>query len=230
MFQRSEVKAVGASIGISLLCAVTAQAGFLSFDQAGGINPAGIITYDGSGGSLFTSNPIKFDTVRGIDTPFNSGLATTCLGCVLTFTSGPNTLEGAVYEWAGAGLGSFVLTGGLPFITNPVPAGSVLLTGTISIARLTVDEDTIRLRGIDFKHLNLIDFYFGPVNPQFSYVDTNISINGINYEGGCPTCGDGGFSATVTNADIDNVAPEPTTGLLLLLGLGSLAAYRRRKN
>lgn len=225
-FRTSWYSVLGAGFAASVLWAASAQAApIISFDQTAPI-AGGTVSYDGEGGALIGTG-IPFDRVGGLDTPVNAGATSLCLGCVLNFTTGPNVTEGAIYTWAGAPLGSFTLTGSLPFLPAPGPilGPTVLLSGTISTARLDTDLLIVGLRGVDFKHPTLVDFYFGPgPDPIFSFVNTQIVIGGINFD---PT-GNGGFTAAVTNADIDNVIPEPATALLFLLGLGSLAAYRRK--
>jgi hypothetical protein len=231
----SWVSGIVAALAISVLCAPKAEAiAIVSFDQSNPI-AGGAISYDGTGGSLIGSN-IPFDRLGGLGTPLNSGATSLCVGCLLNFTTGANISEGpGVYEWGGAPLGSFTLTGSLPFLPAPGPIGppaEVLLTGTISAARLDTGLLILGLRGIDFKHPKIVDFYFGPgPDPIFSYINTQIIIGGIDFDDVTdPGGADGGFNAAVTNADIDNVIPEPGSALLLLLGLGSLAAYRRRRN
>ena len=238
LLMTSWFKGIGAAIAVSLFCAAKVGAGpIISFDQTGSppvTNPPATISYDGTGGPLIGSN-IFFDTLRGVDTPLTSGATSGCVGCLLNFTTGGNVSEGGTYEWAGAPMGSFTLMGTLPFLPPPfdVPAPpTVLLTGSISVARLDTGLLTLGLRGVDFKHPNIVDFYFGPgPDPLFSYINTQIIIGGIDFDDVLdPGGADGGFNALVTNADIDNVVPEPGSALLLLLGLGSLAAYRRRQS
>jgi hypothetical protein len=223
----NSIKILAFLIAATLVGSASSEAvGIISFDQF--LAAGGTISYDGTGGSLIGAD-IPFDLIRGIGTPFNSPSASGCAGCFLNFTTGANTAEGALYEWAGAPMGSFEVHGVVAAMG--ILVDSVLLTGTIEFARLDTGELTLRLGGADFKHPNIVDFFYGPgPDPMFSYVNTEILLGGINFEGGCQACGDGGFSADVTNADIDNIVPEPGSSLLILLGLGSLAAYRRRRS
>jgi hypothetical protein len=185
----------------------------------------GLLEYDTVGGTL-TGTGIGFDFIVATGTPMNAG-TWTCLGCVLNFETSANILNGPTnYSWGGGG--TFSITGEVPGVT----AGSVtLLSGTFTSATAVAADlpgggtDFVIFSGLglDVKDGDLLA-NFGLYPGTFRFASTDISTTGtIN--------GDGTFSANVDEADVTNTAvPEPSSTLLVLLGLGSLAAYRRRKS
>jgi hypothetical protein len=191
----------------------------LSFDDV--TTQGGTVTYAG-GAAPAVGTGILFDTLDAITTPLNPGQYS-CASCVLNFTTGPETSPGVLpYEW-GAG-GSFTLMGSVP----AAGAAGTLLTGTFTGASATAGTSSITLSGVglDFKHPALIAF-FGLDAIVFEASSTNIQAGTTVF----PSGPGGAFSGTITNADLDNIEtdiPEPGSALLLLLGIGSLAAYRRR--
>lgn len=149
----------------------------------------------------------------------------TCAGCSLDFTTGNSNGDddGPVYSFGGGG--SFVLTGGVPAMG--IAGGSILLSGTwtASPANIAVGAGSILTftgAGIDTKNADMAAFL--GIDPfVWRYTNSEFSL------GQATINPDGSFSGTITQADLQNVkAPEPGSAFLLLLGLGSLAAYRRR--
>src|SRR5687768_4296997 len=80
----------------------SAQAATITFDQ---IIDGGTLSYDGAGGALVGTD-ISMDTITASGVP-NPGILT-CVGCVLNFTTGANTLEGPAF-WNFASGGTFTI-------------------------------------------------------------------------------------------------------------------------
>ncbi len=213
------------------LAASPAMASTITFDQT---LDSGTIFYGGTGGAM-TGSGITIQTISPslVDPPpFNPAVDLVCGGCVLDFTTGTNVSEGPA-EWVFNGGGSFTIMGGV--LALGIPGGSTLLSGSF-IGNVTADLTgagtlIISGAGLDFKHPKIVDFYFGivvpppPDNDIFLFTNTEITATPSM----SPT-EPGGFTALVTEADVTNRLPEPGSALLLLLGLGSLAAYRTRRS
>jgi hypothetical protein len=193
----------------------------------------GTLSYDPSVDSFLhgTSIPMTFIVGEPGQVPFPGAI--TCLACELNFTTGANTVQvnGDDYVWAGnPDPMAFTITGRIFGDLAPV----VLLNGPINGATFNNDtgQFTATLGGTDLKDQRILNFFFCggpaivcPTPEDFIYTNTNINASGVTF------AMDGGFTAAVSNADVTNTnAPEPGSALLLLLGLGSLVAYRRRKN
>jgi hypothetical protein len=209
-------------LAAGLLCATTAQAAILKFDDP--TLPGGTVSYDGIGGAAI-GDDILIQSIQGIGTPLNDTVTLTCTGCLLDFTTGANLSEGPTLWNFGSG-GSITLTGAVPALG--LPAGTLLLSGTFSG---TPNEITggdgfglFAAVGADVKNDALATF-FG-LGPDFTFGTTSIQTD--------TTVGaNGSFAGTVVNADLNNtqaVVPGPATGLLLGLGLlllGLPSVFRR---
>lgn len=220
---------IGAVAAVLALVASPALAATITFDQA---VDSGTLSYDGAGGALVGTG-IGFSSITpsaADPPPFNALTILGCGGCLLSFTTGANVTEGPAV-WTFAPGGSFTVTGTIPALGIVVP--TVILSGSFAGDAPTVLSALGTLifagAGIDFKAPELVAFYFGivapppPNNQIFMFSNTEITA--------VPTFdGIGGFTALVTEADISNRLPEPGSALLLLLGLGSLVAYRRRRS
>jgi hypothetical protein len=215
----------------------------ITFDQAAPRDFGGTVSYATLGGTL-VGNDIKFTRiiVSGVSPALD--IAYDCQTCRLDFTSGPNVLPGPnIYQWGGGG--TFVLYGGSilmgidPGYTDPTcdddaidddcDPQTVLLSGTFNSSPPNLGSgggSTFNFisTGVDEKNADLVAYLkIDPLN--WTYAESNLSLGTVEFNS------DGTFEdALVTQADIINKLPEPGSALLLLLGLGSLAAYRRRQD
>jgi hypothetical protein len=179
----------------------------------------GTIVYGGAGGPAIGTD-ILIQGIVPIDTPDNNGVALTCLGCTLSFTTGNNISEGPDL-WTFAPGGSFQLTGSVPGAGIIAPA--VLIDGTFSnVNPLQSSNGDIGLffgAGVDVKHPLLAAFYgLGP--DGFAFTSTIVQAGTFSFD---PATG--AFSGTNNGgAFINNFATVPNPAALLLLGAGLAAA------
>jgi len=204
---------------------LVANAGLIGFDDGATVQ-SGTLTYDGVGGAVF-GNSILFDSVLGSDTPLNSGSALTCVGCVMDFMTGMNTLEGPAL-WQFLAGGSLTVTG-QAWDGGMLIASGVLATGSFISAPTVVGLGTTSALftgfGFDFKNTDLVEYYGYTADTTWTYATTEIAL------GSC-TGSNGGFNCDVNNADFNNLSseiPEPATFGLMAFGLMGLTAVRRRK-
>lgn len=226
---------LAALVATGLLGGITAESAEIKIDQNIPQGPLASLTYDGAGGPAVGTD-IDFNLIIGVDTPFNAGVTLTCVGCQLDFTTGANTGEGPTI-WTFASGGSFVLTGtvpavfGFPGIFVPTALLSGSFTGDPPNLAVGTGSAIFAFNGfgIDIKEPKLVTYFYGitpgPGDPPVIFNYSNTEITGTGTVGL-----DGSFSVAVKDADISNSIPEPGSALLLLLGLGSLAAYRRRRS
>jgi hypothetical protein len=200
----------------------------INFDQSGAQSATGSLFYNGKGGALTGTN-INFELITGNGTPKNDGRSNrlTCSpSCTLAFTTGNNTKEGPT-NWDFAAGGSFTLTGTAYDMSQQQVVSGTLLDGTFTqMSNVNGNKTLLTFAGFgtDTKNPLLLD-YFGLPNIAFTFGSTDISAKNVHVSS------NGGFSGTVTNADIDNTLPVPEPSGLLMLGAGliGLALVVRRK-
>ncbi|MDY7005877.1 MAG: PEP-CTERM sorting domain-containing protein [Cyanobacteriota bacterium] len=194
----------------------------------------GTISYDGTGGALIGKN-IGIDLITGIGTKFNNEEnPLTCIDCFLNFETGLNMGE-EPYAFAAGGF--ITVTGTVKDLNDDndiLIADGTFLSGKFTEKTFGSAVDlglmgiaTFSSIGVDTKDA-AIGEYFGIDTTEYHFGQTSIAIGEVNVEA------NGGFTGTVTNADLDNIpvdvdVPEPT----VLFGLGVVAAgivSRRRKN
>lgn len=221
-----------AVMAAGFLVAVPTEAATLVFDQ-GVTDNAGSITYDGAGGNLIGTD-IVFTNFTGILTPLNNGITFDCDSCLLNFQTGGNLTEaaGANGEYTFAAGGTFTITGGS--LLGGIAGGTTLVSGIITsivTADLSGTSFEMSIKGLDEKHPDLLDLFFNNPPGNFVGVASEIQSGGAGITRDTTT---GSFDIDLSkggNADfVNSNVPEPGTTTLLLLGLGGLAAYRRRQN
>jgi len=195
---------------------------------------SGSVSYGGTGGGLVGTN-IDVDNVVGADTPANTNVTSTCLNCMLDFTSGSLSNSGGPNPnnngwWRFSGGGSITITGGVDFqgTTNDISLGSTLLSGTFGSAfvqdlgspgfRVTFGNFT------DTKHPDLLAYYGmpgGTYNGALTLLFTAVN-NGT---------GSAFTSTSVIGGSISNIAAVPIPAAVWLFGSGLLGLYSavRRK-
>ena len=185
----------------------------------------GSIAYGGTGGALTGTN-IDVDSVVGLSTPANANVTSTCLTCILNFTSGLNTSVGGGTWQFGPG-GSISITGGVDFVgsTPDIALGSTLLTGTFSSATVSdagVFEVTFG-SFTDVKHPSLLSYYGMPSGNYDGSL--TILFTGVVGPGNAIT------STNIFGGSITNIAAVPVPAAAWLFGSGLLGLYAavRRK-
>jgi hypothetical protein len=217
-------KILGMLVGVLLLPSVVLAVPVLKFDDP--ILPGGTVTYYGAGGPAIGTN-ILFQSIQGLETPFNAGVTLTCVGCELDFTTGANLSEGPPLWNFGPG-GAMTLTGAIPAQgTFPgVPAGTMLLSGAFTGTPNEIIGESFGLfaaLGVDVKNETLATFFGLPT----SFIVATTSI-----QGPVTTEATGAFAGTVVNADLNNLAvavANPATAWLVGLGLMGLGWWMPRR-
>lgn len=190
---------------------------------------SGTISYGGGGGALIGSN-IEVDNVVGLSTPANSNVISTCLSCVLNFTSGSLSGSGSG-SWAFGPGGTISITGGVQLQGGTdIPLGSTLLSGTFN------DASVQGLGGQGFKVTfgsfsdtkipELLSFYGLTPGAPFQGALT-LLFDAADNGAGTPFTSSSVFGGTVVNAP----ALVPAPAALLLFGsglLGLIPAFRKK--
>lgn len=219
-----------------------ASASIISFDQRNVPDgERGEVTYGGAGGPLLGTD-IVFDSISASDVPDNGGVILDCDGCSLDFTTGANQQEGSPgggvtdpWIFAGGETTSFTLNG-----TVLAPGGELIASGLLLGGHFTGqpfvtsgDETSLSFKGagIDDKNDNLLAYFGLEPGTPFEFASTVISLDEATFTS------NGGFTGSVTDADLDNertiaAVPEPEELGLFALGvalLGMGMAFRRTR-
>lgn len=198
-------------------------ASLITVDEGSDVQ-TGTLTYDGAGGALI-GTAINFSLATGVDTPVQQGSVLSCQNCFLNFVTGLNTVEGpGVWRWLTGG--SISLDGDLYDGANLITSGNLLsgvfsnidplaIGGGSSLLVSTVGDVTAAQPLVDF---------FGIVNNEFDFVNTELALQSCAFNGA-------GFGCGIDNADlaIANAVPEPAPLFLMGSGLMALGLFARKK-
>jgi len=237
------MKAFCFSIIIGLFSMTANAAGVINFNSQSGPN-AGMVNYDGLGGSLVGTN-IDIGVVSGIGTA-NTG-SYNCLGCKLNFTTGNLDLmaslsqdsSGNSYVFdsgmtdADPNTGYFEITGTLQtgtlvgdiVGTGATPLLSGFWTSPITVSVLNGIFAISNGSGTDTKNPQLLALFGEPLG-SFTFANTNIQLANTPIGGNL-----GAFNTQVTQAIVSNVATVPLPGAVWLMGsalIGLLGGRRSR--
>lgn len=221
-------------LGLVLVGASTGPAMAMELNFNMNAPTSGSVSYAGTGGGLVGSN-IDVDSIVGASTPLNSNVTSTCLTCVLNFTSGSLSNSGGPNPnnngwWRFSGGGSITITGGVDFqdATPDMALGSTLLSGTFGGAfvqdlggpgfKVTFGNFT------DTKHASLLSYY-GLPSGGYNGALTLLFTATNNGTGSAFT------STSLIGGTISNVAAVPLPAAAWLFGPGLLGLYgivRRR--
>jgi hypothetical protein len=181
----------------------------------------GTLSYGGADGvDPLVGTDIIFDQVFGVNTTPSGPLE--IIGGKLNFETGPNLSEGALVYTFGAG-GSFELTGTVIKPDLSVVASGVLLTGSFSSTSVVLGlggpNGLFIGVGVDTKNPDLLAYY-GITSTAFKFANSEIgfSLSGLE--------ADGGFTASIIDADLTNIPDNGTTLALLGVSLLGIAAIR----
>ena len=231
----NRLKALCFSVIICLF-SVAANAAVINFNSLTGTN-AGTVNYDGTVTGLLAGINIDIGEVSGTDTADNSGLNDICIGCQLNFATGAfnaGASTGSHYVFDAGGFfeitGTVAKTGGGFIVGLGDQSTDPLLSG-IWTSQITVDITggiiaVSQGSGTDTKNIDLLN-YFGETASNFTFANANIQLADLLN----PILPGAGFSTTVTQAIVSNVATVPLPGAVWLMGsglIGLLGVSRRR--
>jgi hypothetical protein len=206
-----------------------------TLDFAIGAPTPGTISYAG-GTAPLVGVGIAVDSISGVGTSTNAGIAATCLSCVLSFTTG-NLIGNSATSWEFAAGGTIAVTGGvdLPGTTSDIPLSTVLLSGVFS--------DIVKVQDLGGGVLSMKllaaavqDKLSSPLSGFWGLPDV-LYIGALNLSFSAPGSAPNAFaSAPIFSGDLGNnpgstapVVPEPGTLLLIGSGLAGLAVTRARR-
>ena len=211
-------RVAGVLVLLLSLVGTAAFADSLDFNIAG---PAtGTVSYNGSGGPLVGSG-ISVNTVTGVSTSANTGIALALTGGTLGWTTGNLTGTTATsWSFGGGGVSSLTLTGGISSLG--IASGTTLLSGFWGTASVFSLGNNFNIAGATFfDYVNpTLAAYFGESSASAWNGNFNISFAAS----GAPPAGFA--SSQVFSGDVVTTAPvpEPASAALLILGLFGIAA------
>ncbi len=188
-----------------------AKADFINFDQSRTNMQGGTVSFDGGANPLIGTG-ILFDQIIGLGTPDNDGVTKDIFQASLSFETGTNISAGV---WSHVG-STFTLSGAFIDGGTPVALLSGVFTSSINVLDLGATW-FVSGEGADTKHDGITDFY-GVTSLGWIFANTEMSLFG--HTGTIV----GGFTAEITQADINNYKPPgavlvPEPGIALLLGI-----------
>lgn len=191
----------------------------------------GTISFAGTTSDPLTGTNIQVDNVVGLNTPLHLAQKSTCVSCLLNFSSGDFTgYNAATKTWTFNGGGAISIIGGIDFTDNTsipdIATGSTLLSGTFTAASVTklptgFYDFRIAAGSFDDTKNSVLLSYYGL--PEVSYKGS------MNLSFSATPNGTYGFTSTaVRSGDIINApVPLPAAAWLLASGLIGLAGRRR---
>jgi hypothetical protein len=221
--------------------AFAVPSGTITFDDVfggGGGSQTGIIGWDADTGTIHGID-IVFTIVTGTGGTLHDGVDDLCDACLLNFAVSGTDLGGFDYEVnPGGATNTAVLIGAVP-VAGAGPG--TLLAGSFLEGDIASGAGAFRFgsAGVDEKDPNLVLYYWGVPVDEFTFVfnaqavPQNRVTGSLPLPGGIHGVGDlEVWWPVLTEVDLSNSpsVPEPGTAYAVLLGLGLLAAYRRRKN